>query len=266
MKSTNLLVVCPSYDQRLYTQTAFSIVETIVMLREMKVPVTLRYLAGDAIVNRVRNGAVAEFLARKDATHLLFVDSDMQFSPRTVLRLLKADVPFACAAYAKKTYRNLPTRTVQPRDLKGFQEASMVWNVVLHDPEAREEGTYPRDVRGGFARAIRVGAGLILLRRDMIEKMTARYPELRYSPGMPGYETPGLAGKFYGLFDPYIREGTFVGEDYAFCDRWTEGCGGEIWCDIEAEVGHWGSHEYVGRLADALALHRNARRQELRTA
>ena len=266
MKSTNLLLVCPSYDQRLYTQTAFSIIETIVTLREMKVPVTLRYLAGDAIVNRVRNGAVAEFLARKDATHLLFVDSDMQFSPRTVTRLLKADVPFACVAYAMKTYRNLPARAVQPRDLKAFHEAAMVWNVVLHDPVAREEGTLPRDVRGGFARVDRVGAGLILLRRDMVEKMTARYPELKYSPGMPGYETPGMTGKFYGLFDPYIKNGTFVGEDYAFCDRWVEGCNGEIWCDIEADVSHWGSHEYAGRFADALSSHRDVRRRELRLA
>ena len=161
MKSTNLLLVCPSYDQRLFTQTAFSIVETIVTLREMKVPVTLRYLAGDAIVNRVRNGAVAEFLARKDATHLLFVDSDMQFSPRTILRLLKADVPFACAAYAKKTYRNLPTRTVQPRDLKGFQEASMVWNVVLHEtiPQGRSRPGRPRGPAWRTRVELRLGEG-----------------------------------------------------------------------------------------------------------
>jgi hypothetical protein len=99
----------------------------------------------------------------------------------------------------------------------------------------------------------------MLVRRDMVEAMVARYPELRYAPGAAGYQTPDLAGKFYGLFDPYIREGEFVGEDYAFCDRWVEGCGGEIWCDLEAEVSHWGVHQFGGRFSDALALHRNAK-------
>ena len=59
MKSTNLLVVCPSYDQRLYTQTAFSIVETV--CRNVK-----RWRDGDHIERWVGSGLlVAERQFRK---------------------------------------------------------------------------------------------------------------------------------------------------------------------------------------------------------
>jgi hypothetical protein len=258
MGNLSVLIVCPAFDRKLFTDTAMSLMETVNVLRDMKADVGCLFLTGDGIINRVRNGAVAEFLARPERSHLLFVDSDMQFSAKTIIRMLKFGEPFTAAPYAKKVYHNVPTRQIAPRDLDGFHEAVLDWNVTFENPAILTKGTRP-DVRSGFTRVNRVGAGLILLRRDMIERMIARYPELKYRTSNPGYMKPELIGKFFGFFDPYLdSENTFVGEDYAFCDRWRNGCGGEIWCDTEARITHWGLHGYAGTLADSLNLKRNA--------
>ncbi len=38
----------------------------------------------------------------------------------------------------------------------------------------------------------------------------------------------------------------YLSEDYAFCHRWTQGCGGSIWMDVDSVVSHQGSYSYRG--------------------
>jgi hypothetical protein len=254
-KNIDVMFGIPCYDRKVYVETALAITYTAVELMQARARASLYRLGGCALVTHARNAIVGEFLSRKDKTHLLFVDADMEWSPNTVLRLLKADVPFAAAPYVQKRYRNAPTSSYRPKDLDSFHAAVVNWNVVFDDPEIISGKKKLADLRSGFAKVKRVGAGLMLLRRDMLETMARKYAdtEYRFDGQMDGQVSS--KARFFGLFDLLKSDqGSLIGEDYSFCDRWVQGCGGEIWCDTEARIVHHGHHRYTGSLQESLKL------------
>lgn len=266
----NVLIVCPAHDHRVFVSTSLAITRLVVALMEHKIQSRVLYLSGDAIVSRVRNGAIAEFMSQPNATHLLFLDSDIDFDPMTVIRMLKSGFPFTCAAYPKKTYPNADARLVDARDLKSFHEAVLDWNVVFEDEAVMRGTARPAVTHNGFAKVLKTGAGLMLLQRKVVATMVERFKSLRYkddigNAGGSGYRynTSGFGGYLYGLFDPFVdpKTDTFVGEDYAFCQRWVDECGGEIWCDLSARLSHWGPHSYSGTLFETLSVRRRAQQR-----
>ena len=58
-------------------------------------------MVGDSLVSRARNRIVARFLM-SDCTHLLFLDTDLIFSPEHVERLISHGLPFLIGLYPKK--------------------------------------------------------------------------------------------------------------------------------------------------------------------
>jgi hypothetical protein len=55
----------------------------------------------------------------------------------------------------------------------------------------------------------------------------------------------GLKNGLYNFFDPFILpDGDYRGEDFSFCERWREGCGGELWAIVDADIKHVGEMRY----------------------
>lgn len=162
---------------------------------------------------------------REGATHILFIDSDMGWDPELVIRLLAADHEFCGAVGCKK------------------QDDLQLCLNPLPNPQKFHE-------RSGFLEVRDVGFAFIMLKRSVIEKLCAAYPELRYNAGP--HEEYAL---FMDLLDksdthagPY---GERLSEDLSFCRRW-RAIGGSIWIDPNAALVHAGRKEYVGRLRDVL--------------
>ena len=65
---------------------------------------TIKLLPGDSLVTRARNTLVALFLGNPEYTHLLFIDTDITFTPDNVFRLLEMSKkkPIVAAPYPKK--------------------------------------------------------------------------------------------------------------------------------------------------------------------
>lgn len=243
----DILIAIPCYDRKIQAETTVSLLSTTIQLLHMNARAALFTAPGCALITHVRNLIVTEFLRRPEKTHLLFVDADMEWSPETVIRMLAANVPFAAAAYPNKTYT--PTADAMAGGWDEAHAAALQWHVQFADPRV-STGAAPPETVNGFAKAIRVGGGLMLLRRDMIEAMIAKYADTRYS-----WHGPEGVSSHYGLFELMkFEDGSISGEDYAFCDRWVTGCGGEILIDLEAAIVHHGHHGYRGKLKDTLAL------------
>lgn len=56
----------------------------------------------DSLIPRARNASVTRFMASKDATHLLFIDADIQFHPNSVIKMLRENKDVLCGCYPKK--------------------------------------------------------------------------------------------------------------------------------------------------------------------
>jgi hypothetical protein len=98
-------------------------------------------------------------------------------------------------------------------------------------------------VEQGFVRVRYAGTGLMLIKREVFERLKERFPGLWCSISTQAHTYLGLSEGVLQCFSSFWdSKGMFMGEDVAFCRRWIDGCGGEIWACISEEVTH------VGRL------------------
>ena len=101
-----------------------------------------------------------------------------------------------------------------------------------------------------------VGFGCTLIRRDCIEKMVAKFPDLIDTRLQlhPAGETLRQTGtnrllRFFEKMD--FPDRGVISEDLSFCLRWKE-CGGQVWAAIGHRISHVGPYDYAGRYLDQI--------------
>lgn len=175
---------------------------------------------GNSHVGKSREGVLWDAI-KTGATHLFWLDDDMTWEPETFLALLASGHDFAGVVGMRKVIPPQPACNVLP-------------------------GASVFDIRTGYLEVKDVGFAFVCITRSVIERLCKAYPELKYQTG-DGSDQYAL---FLDLIDrDYTPEGERLGEDFSFCRRWRR-IGGRIWVDPYAELGHWGSYEYGGKLAD----------------
>ena len=126
-------------------------------LHQNGVPYALATSPGDSLVTRARNSLVAAFMA-SSCSHLLFIDADMSWEPIAVTRLLAVDKDMVCGVYPKK---QLPLE--------------FVFNV-----QPGPDGGVEREPETGLIEISHAPTGFLVIRRAVLERMMAAYPELAY--------------------------------------------------------------------------------------
>lgn len=194
-------------------------------------------------IAKSRNKLACQFLEMEEATHLLFIDSDIDFEPAAVAGLIAADKPLVGAVY--------PKRTLDVRRLiaaaRALTDERLILSHAMDYVVSPDEGDQ-LEVVNGACRVRGVGMGLCLIRREVFTALlsTGQIREDRSEWG-----TGGLRGSAYGFFDPIVDGATLMSEDLSFCRRWRDLCGGEVWALIDQPVGHTGPMTFRGRLLDA---------------
>jgi hypothetical protein len=107
----------------------------------------------------------------------------------------------------------------------------------------------------GFTRVRFAGTGFLMIRRHVLETMCQHpdYAPLRF---FREHSFDALAGSpnRFALFECMIdpKTGTYLSEDFAFCERWTD-IGGEIWADLENRLDHVGPSVFHGDVSSQFA-------------
>jgi hypothetical protein len=85
------------------------------------------------------------------------------------------------------------------------------------------------------------GMGAVLIQRQVFETMI----EKRVSALSRAGAALGVADPHYDFFAHVAGpDGAMLGEDYSFCQKWREGCGGEVWALTDADIRHVGDMAY----------------------
>jgi len=196
----------------------------------------------DALIPRARSTLVAAFLDLPQATHLLFVDADIAFTPEQFHRMLRFDKDFVAGLYPLKTidWDAVPARVLGGERL---DSAGLSYVGTLLDPEERK-------VEDGFSTAKYAGTGFQLIKRSVFERLIAAYPELRFKSIHALAREAPKSQNLYALFECLIDDetGEYLSEDYAFCRRW-RAIGGEIWLDLKSKLTHVGQDNFKGDTA-----------------
>jgi hypothetical protein len=219
--TVRLLIATPTANGVAMTGYVEALAGMLIRLASNGIPVTFKALDGENLILQ-RNLLVQEFL-RSDATHLLFVDSDLTFPPDLAERLLAAEKPFIGTAYPKRRL-DLPA-LAQRLERSDFQTALALaydWNLHVINGAVT--------VSHGLAQVKALPGGFMLIARSVFELMV----EKGEAPPMTGAADPPRA------FFREMRSGdSLIDLDYAFCITYAR-CGGEAWLYVDAEIGHIG--------------------------
>ncbi len=208
-----------------------------------------------------RNQLMSLFLTRKRFTHMLCLDSDMEFRPDAIWRLIDFGADFAATAYPQKHPRwgriqkliEAELAKPEPDRATIAEITSRAW-LYNHQRKAFGGGDWVPTRRGGFITVPATGTGMMLLRRSVPEMMVAKGAS-RPLPLMG--EIPLHKGLEYHDFFSHLTSPNgqiLYGEDQSFCMRWTDTCGQQIWLDTESPVTHHGTTGVLGHYAHAVDL------------
>ena len=210
-------------------------------------------LLKSSLVTQGRNLCVAEFLNHEDKyTHLLFIDSDIDFRAKTIFKLLDFDKDIISVPYPMKTlswdkiWRRLDTKEGAINNANELARAGFTFPVKVKDPNSIT-------VEKGLAELTHAPTGCMLIKRNVIEKMIEAYPHLEI------YQPTNINGKeekkdnMYNLFDTLhdTKSKRYYGEDFGFCQRWAD-IGGKVYGYIDDPISHVGEYSYSGRFRDDL--------------
>lgn len=187
----------------------------------------------ESLINRARNSAVALFLSENDATHILFIDSDIQFEPEDVVKLIAADKDVVGGAYPQKWLDMSKYNANKPSPLELCTKMSV--HLLSELPNNIMKAKY-------------VTTGFLLIKREVFAKMMVAYPERQYINDIDGYSGCNPAF-FYDFFTVAVNPDTKIleSEDYGFSRLWRN-AGGEIHVVADITLKHFGWYGYTGNL------------------
>jgi hypothetical protein len=248
-KNIHVCIATPCYGGQVFQNYLLSVITLLGDANKRGLNISFIVRGGDSLIPRTRNSIVAEFLASKEFTHLLWIDADIGFSPMSIYRLLMIDIDVVAGVYPLK-------KIVWPEE--GLPQG------MTEDEFRAHQTRYPfNPVAGGDSTITEYGfmevhdapTGLMCIKREALERMARNYPGLRYVPdAMLGVAEKDreTADYHYRFFDVMTEEsGRYLSEDYAFCRRW-QNIGGKVFVDVESKLSHHGSHIFEGDLKSSL--------------
>jgi hypothetical protein len=237
----NLVVATPCFGGQvsvLYTASLLKLQKLARSYGDFNIKILFK--DGDALITRARASLVAQFLDDPSATHLLFIDADIGFEPQQVLRLIECGADMCAAVYPIKRIDWDKVKTTIATD-RPHPAAALKYVFEVDDPNAVTQ-------RAGFVRVCYAGTGFLMIRREALERMCARYAQLRFKRDH-SLDAATASNNRFALFECMIAEdGTYLSEDFAFCKRWID-MGGEIWADLDSKLQHVGPMTFCGDLS-----------------
>jgi len=215
-----------------------------------KIPIMFQVMKS-SLVTQGRQLCVASFL-QSECTHLLFIDSDISFSYKSIERLIAYDKEITLIPYPIKS---MDSDKLRARIKAGSElDPKLLGNqytLSIEDPKKI-------NVENGFIEVERGPAGCMLIKREAFDKLIKEYPEFTIE------QHTLIDGKLvkrphmYNFFDTYWNpnDKTYTGEDFYFC-KLAKHAGIKMYALIDEYISHHGEFTYTGRLLDEFKMAEN---------
>ena len=248
LKGKKLMICTPCYGgvvTEAYAQAMFSVP---MLCAQMGINVGYMTIANESLVTRARNELVYGFM-KTDADYLMFIDADIRFDPKSIIRMMSADKDIVVGAYPLKSIDWAKVLESAKKSEITPEQASMeaaMYVINVHKPDALKVGhTVDVQIVGGLLEVYDAGTGFMLIKRHVIEAMIEEFPETLYYSDKDVTLTQEENTR-YALFDTLIDDDKrYLSEDYTFCRRWQK-LGGKIHLDVNTVLGHVGTYTFKG--------------------
>lgn len=257
LRKRKLFLATPMYGGNCVGMYTRAVADLSAVCAKYGIPLQLYFLFNESLITRARNYCADEFL-RSDATHMLFLDSDIGFNPQDVLAMLaiqddESDYDVIGAPYPKKC---ISWEKVKQAVDKGIAD---------EDPNRLEKfvGDYVFNPKGGQreipigepVEVMEIGTGFMMIRRKTFEKYKETFPNLSYKPDH--IRTAAFDGSreihayFDCIIDPVSKR--YLSEDYMFCYN-VQKAGMKVWFCPWMQTQHVGTYVFGGSLADLASI------------
>lgn len=267
-KNPHLYILTPCYGGMCHLNYVCCLLSTRETFDRLGCPLTIEFCKNDSLVSRARNNLIARAMFNTKATHFLFIDSDITWSPMDIFRLLLDDKPIVGGIYPLKKYNfeklvpqdGVPSYIDQWLERKNNgplknildDEAMIQTNLLNYNLNHISNQVA---IENGLIRVRHLATGFMMIQRSTLEKMMMAFPSTKYEDDVQ-FLKPEENKYAYALFDCGVEEGHYMSEDWLFCNRWRK-MGGEVFVDVQISLTHSGTEDFRGCFLASLPIQFN---------
>lgn len=207
-KNCSVFIATPSHG-RVTIEYAASMAKQIQYLNRCNVNYQYYLHGGNSMIDFARNICVSEFML-SSCSHLLFIDDDLEWDHKELVKMLAMGLPIIGGTYGKKNGEEM----------------------------AHIDKCGPKKRMFGCTEAEALPTGFLLIERNVFSEISKKHPELKFK-----HKDDRLSEHMHAFFKTQIHEDGWMGEDYYFCELARE-CGFEIWVDYTHKIHHMGTFAY----------------------
>ena len=209
-----VLIGTPSHDGRLDVWYTNSLLNTIRATYEEDTDTYVHaiYTSYDSLIQRSRNSPV-KIALEQDYDYLFFIDSDVEWKPEWIFKLLDYPEDIVGAPLVKKS-----------DDSEGY--TCKILNKELQYNSRRDL----IEVDG-------VGTGFLKMSRRALVKLWNDADAYKNEETINEWEKM--------IFDVVVRNNILISEDYTMCNKWRD-LGEKIWVDPTITINHLGPKKFIG--------------------
>ena len=252
LRNKHIFIATPCYGGQIGEPYFRSMMRFAILCNKYDIQYTVSTLANESLITRGRNTLVSFFMEHPEATHLFFIDADIEFDPNDLLRMVAYDKPITVGAYPKKAINWDSIITAARRNEEETSQTieGHSSNYVVNFDFMKDEDGKPVpqiQIRDNLIKLKDAGTGFMCIKKEVIQQLFDAHPELKYANDI------NVDQKFekhmYALFDCIIDPDSrrYLSEDYTFCRRWQQQ-GGEVYLDPRTALNHVGHYTFRGNI------------------
>ena len=252
LREKHIFIATPCYGGQIGEPYFRSMMRLAILCSKYDIPYTVSTLANESLVTRGRNTLTSFFMENKQATHLFFIDADIEFNPEDLLRMVAYDKDIIVGAYPKKAVNWDSIISAARRD-----EAETAQTIEGHSSNYVVNFDFMTDEDGNRTPQVQIvdnlvklkdaGTGFMCIKKEVIQKMMDAHPEMKYvnDINVDAKFEPFMYALFDTVIDPESRR--YLSEDYMFCRTW-QNMGGEVYLDPRTALNHVGHYTFRGNI------------------
>jgi hypothetical protein len=234
-----IMVCTPCYCGQVTVKYMESMMRLQHVLFQNKINFEFYNIPFDSLIPRARNACVTRFMASKYATHLLFIDADIQFEANSVLKMLQEQKGCIVGAYPKKA---LDLEAVKNNYTNTTSQIELIQSAVKYAYNFKPQKSHK--VERGVIEVLDGPTGFMMIKKQVLRDMIKTYYMSEYINDVKAYQV-NESDRFYDLFQSQVFDGRYLSEDYGFCRLWQR-MGGKIFTDLTVKLNHIGQFCYYG--------------------
>jgi len=266
LRQKHIFIATPCYGGQIGEPYFRSMMRLAILCNKYNIQYTVSTLANESLVTRGRNTLTSFFMENKAATHLFFIDADIEFQPEDILRMVAYDKPVIVGAYPKKALNWTSIIGAARADeseteetIEGHSSNYVVNFDFLEDENGNK--TSQVQIEDNLVKLKDAGTGFMCIEKSVIQQMFDKHPEYKYvnDINVDNKFEPYMYALFDTMIDPESRR--YLSEDYMFCRTW-QNMGGTVYLDPRTALNHVGHYTFRGNIRKLFTGENNYHREQ----